>query len=144
MVSLGVGVLCALGGSVALAQSTAATAPPVTPAVTVVAKREPVVTVIAPRIAASEAPVTRRQSTTPARGKAVDADGDGLADAQTARSKTAVPRSDSRTATSVKSATAPRECGEQKPGSASKSACGKANPLYADKAAQARNPVHEP
>ena len=147
MVALSVGVLCALGGGVALAQSVAATATPVTPVVTVVAKREPVVTVLAPRVSASEAPVVRRRPTPARNGKAVDADGAGLADAPSSagRSIATTRSSQPRTASAaVKSAVASPDCGERKAETASKTTCAKANPLYADKAPQGRNPLHEP
>jgi len=147
LVALSVGVLCALGGDVALAQSAAATATPVTPVVTVVAKREPVVTVLAPRVSASEAPVVRRHPTQARIGKAVDADGDGLADAPSAAGRSIVTTRSSQPRTAsvpVKSAAASPDCGERKADSASKTTCAKANPVYADKAPRGRNPLHEP
>ncbi|HEX9773704.1 MAG TPA: hypothetical protein VGA44_09575 [Steroidobacteraceae bacterium] len=77
----GLALLGALGAGSAIAQSSAEPANAVTTAVTVSAQREPTITVLAPREAASGLPTGKRQHAPVTITKAVDVDGDGMADA---------------------------------------------------------------
>ena len=120
-----VGIVGALGAGPAVAQSPPPAQMEVTQAVTVVAQREAVVTVVAPRETPSAPKTAKPRQTPQGIGKAVDADGDGLADAPAAAAKA-------------------RDCGDKAARTTQKSACAKGNPLYKDKTVQGQNPLHEP
>jgi hypothetical protein len=77
----GLALLGAFGAGSAIAQSRVEPANAVTTAVTVSAQREPTITVLAPREAASGLPTGKRQHQPMTVTKAVDLDGDGMADA---------------------------------------------------------------
>ena len=119
------GILSALGAGSAPAQSTQPVQAQVTQAVTVVAQREPVVTVVAPRETPSAVKTVKRQQAPAGIGRAVDADGDGLADAP---------------ATAAQA----KDCGDKAVRTTQKSACAKGNPQYKDKTTQGQNPLHKP
>jgi hypothetical protein len=117
------------------------------PAVTVVAQREPVVTVLAPRETPSGTAAAKRSQTPSGIGTAVDADGDGIADAKgpaTRGSRTA-RASGKRTATAATAPSTAGTCGKDARGGA-EPACASArqNPVYEDKATQGQNSLHEP
>jgi hypothetical protein len=120
-----VGIVSALGVASAHAQSNPSTQAQVTQAVTVVAKREPVVTVLAPRETPAAATTAKRRPMPAGIGKAVDANGDGLADAPAAAARA-------------------KDCGDKAPRTTQKSACAQSNPQYKDKTAQGQNPLREP
>ena len=148
-------ILSASGGGAALAQSNTAAPAPVTEAVTVVATRVPVITVVAPREVPSGAATGKRQPAPVTTSKAVDRDGDGLADAPAA----AAPRdaatgrpTGKRQATAPASSTATdNDCDDaaERPGAprdAAKvpaSGCAKQNPLYKPSTVQGSNPLHQ-
>ena len=67
----------------------------------------------------------KRQQAPAGIGKAVDADGDGLADAPAAAAQA-------------------KDCGDKSVRTTQKSACAKGNPQYKDKTTQGQNPLHEP
>jgi hypothetical protein len=77
----GLALLGALGAASAIAQSSPDPANAVTTAVTVSAQRESTITVLAPREAASGLATGKRQHAPVTISKAVDLDGDGMADA---------------------------------------------------------------
>ncbi len=142
-------LLGAFGSGTAPAQSNTAPANTVPTAVTVAAKREPVITVLAPR-----EPATGEQQHVPVKiGKAVDLDGDGLADAPTkSRHAPPVPKArhdDDCDDAAERSATTPRDAAtgqasgkrEQPKADTAKSGCAASNPLYGQKTAQGQNPV---
>ena len=134
-----VGIAGALAAASGHAQNTPAPAQ-VTQAITVVAQREPVVTVLAPRETPNSAPARPAQPP-PGIGKALDADGDGIADAPVdaaGAGKSGRP-SGKR---SVPVAATAQECAD-KDRAAPASVCAKSNPLYTDKAMQGHNPVHQ-
>jgi hypothetical protein len=120
-----VGIVSALGAGPAVAQSHPPAQTQVTQAVTVVAQREPVVTVLAPRETPSAVKTVKRQQLPAGIGKAVDADGDGLADAPAAAAQA-------------------KDCGDKAVRTTQKSACAKGNPQYKDKTTQGQNPLHKP
>jgi hypothetical protein len=120
-----VGILSALGAGPAVAQSPPPVQTQVTQAVTVLAQREPVVTVLAPRETPSAVKTVKRQQAPVGIGKAVDADGDGLADAPAAAAQA-------------------KDCGDKAVRTTQKSACAKGNPQYKDKTTQGQNPLHKP
>ncbi len=120
-----VGIVSALGAGSAHAQSNPAAHAQVTQAVTVVAQREPVVTVVAPRETPSPVKTVKRQQAPAGIGRAVDADGDGLADAPAAAAQA-------------------KDCGDKSVRTTQKSACAKGNPQYKDKTTQGQNPLHKP
>ena len=120
-----VGIVSALGAGPAVAQSHPPAQTQVTQAVTVVAQREPVITVVAPRETPSAVKTVKRQQAPAGIGTAVDADGDGLADAPAAAAQA-------------------KDCGDKSVRTTQKSACAKGNPQYKDKTTQGQNPVHEP
>ena len=120
-----VSIVSALGAGPAVAQSHPPAQTPVTQAVTVVAQREPVITVVAPRETPSAVKTVKRQPAPAGIGTAVDADGDGLADAPTAAAQA-------------------KDCGDKSVRTTQKSACAKGNPQSKDKTTQGQNPVHEP
>jgi len=139
-----VGIVSALGAGSALAQSNASAQPQVTQAITVVAQREPVITVLAPR-EKSSGPAEPRRQAPPAIGRAVDADGDGLADAPagTARESTS-GRPSGKHGAPTAAAAKTKDCGDKAASATQKSACANNNPKYADKATQGQSPLHEP
>jgi hypothetical protein len=117
----------------------------VTEAVTVVAQREPVVTVVAPRETPSEAAAAPRPRTPPAIGKAVDADGDGIADAPAGAARTGTTgRPSGKRSPAATSAKPGPDCDDKDASATSKAACSQSNPIYKDKAAQGQNPLHVP
>jgi hypothetical protein len=133
------GIVSALGGVPAHAQSSAAAQQPqVTQAITVVAKREAVITVLAPRETPS-APATPRRQGPAGIGKAVDADGDGIADAPAGRNAATARLTNKRAAVA-----APAKHCDDKDASTVKPACVRNSPQPQDKATQGRNPLHEP
>lgn len=137
-----VAILSANWAAVANAQSNAASPAPVTTAVTVVAQREAVVTVVAPREVSSGQPTGKRQHEPVRVMKAVDADGDGLADAPapTARQGKTGKTSGKRTVGAPATAAASGEdCDDQD----KRAACAGSNPLHKDKATQSQNPLHD-
>ncbi len=155
-------ILSASGGGAALAQSKAAAPAQVTQAVTVVATRVPVVTVSAPREVPTGMPTDKRQPAP--RPKAVDRDGDGLADAPAPRDaatgrptgKLQATAPVSSTATdndcddaAERSVSAPRAAATSQPsgkheaGTAPASGCAKQNPLYESSTVQGSNPLHQ-
>ena len=135
------GIVSALGAAAALAQSNTSAPAQVTPAVTVVAQREPVITVVAPRETPSDAAAVKRRQAPPAGiGKAVDADGDGIADAA-ARAGTTGRTAGKR---SVPAAAPARDCDDKAARTAPGEACTKRNPLYKDKGVQGEPPLHAP
>jgi hypothetical protein len=138
-----VGIVSALGAGSALAQSNASAQPQVTQAITVVAQREPVITVLAPR-EKSSGPAEPRRQAPPAIGRAVDADGDGIADAPegTARESTSGRPSGKHGGPTTAAKT--QDCGDKTASTTQKSACANSNPKYADKGTQGQNPPHEP
>jgi hypothetical protein len=140
--------LAILGANWAIAanaQSNASAPPPVTTAVTVVAQREAVVTVVAPREAASGQPTGKRQHEPVRVQKAVDADGDGLADApapaerQGKTGKTSGKRTAEMPATAAQSG---EDCDDTNKRAAPDAACVKSNPLYKDDPKQGQNALH--
>jgi hypothetical protein len=133
-----VGIVGALAAVPAHAQSNAPAQ--VTQTVTVVAQREPVITVLAPRETSNAVPVTSPRQTPPGIGTAVDADGDGLADAPTPREG----KSGRPTGKQTVPAAAPRPACADKARAEATSACATSNPQYKDKAVQGQNPLHEP
>jgi len=120
-----VGIVSALGAGPAVAQSHPPAQTQVTQAITVVAQREPVITVLAPRETPSAVKTVKRQHAPAGIGKAVDADGDGLADAPAAAAQA-------------------KDCGDKAARTTQKSACAKGNPQYKDKTTQGQNPLHAP
>lgn len=147
-----VGILGALGAASAAAQSSAQAqvpaATPVTPAVTVVAQRVPVVTVLAPRETPSGAPAGKRQNVPASIGKADDADGERIADAPAvpARAARTAPSSDERATRARAASAAPgADCGEKDPRTAPASPCarGNPNPVHQDKVSSGVSPPHE-
>ena len=138
------GIVSALVGATAHAQSNNAPAQ-VTPAVTVVAQREPVITVVAPRETPSDAAAAKRRQPPAGIGKAVDADGDGIADAPAAAARAgATGRPSSKRSAPATAATQTGECDSKDAHAAPSSACAKNNPVYKDKGAQGENPLHAP
>jgi hypothetical protein len=151
------GIVGALSVGAAHAQSNASAQPQVTqavtvvaqrePAVTVVAQREPVVTVLAPRETASGTAAAKRPQTPSGIGTAVDADGDGIADAKgpATRGSRTGRASGKRTATATATASSTAGCTKDERGAAEPAcASAKQNPVYEDKATQGQNPLHEP
>jgi len=138
------GIVGALGAASGHAQSNESTQPQVTQAVTVVAQREPVITVLAPREKSSGPPTPKRQAPA-AIGRAVDADGDGLADAPagTARESTS-GRPSGKHGAPTAAAAKTKDCGDKAASATQKSACSNSNPKYADKATQGQSPLYEP
>lgn len=136
------GIVSALGAASGHAQST--TQPQVTQAVTVVAQREPVITVLAPR-EKSSGPAAPRRPTPAAIGKAVDADGDGLADAPAGAARESTSgRPSGKQGVPTTAAAKTQDCGDKTASATQKAACANSNPKYADKATQGQNPLHEP
>ena len=135
-------ILSANWATVVHAQTNAAATPPVTTAVTVVAQREAVITVVAPREPSSGQQTGKRQHEPVRTQKAVDADGDGMADApapaarQGKTGKTSGKRSPEAPATA---ATPGQDCDDEDP----RASCARSNPLYKDKATQSQNPLHD-
>ena len=111
---------------------------------TVVSHREPVITVLAPRENLSDPAEPRRQAPA-AIGRAVDADGDGLADAPagTARESTS-GRPSGKHGAPMTAAAKTQDCGDKAASTTQKSACANSTPKYANKATQGQNPLHEP
>jgi len=139
-----VGIVSALGAGAAHAQSNDSVQPQVTQAVTVFAQREPVITVLAPRETPSAVKTARPQQSAARIGKAVDADGDGLADASAAAAREGATGRPSGKRTDPTAAAQAQDCGDKAARTAQKSACAKSNPQYKDKTAQGQNPLHEP
>lgn len=137
-----VAILSATWAGSALAQSKAASpapAPaPVATAVTVVAQREAVVTVVAPREASSGMPTGKRQYNPVRITKAVDADGDGLADAPATAERQGKTGSTKRVAATPAAATDTEDCDDKD----ERTACKDQNPLYTDGTQQGQNPLH--
>ena len=140
------GIVCALLAPTAHAQSNTSAPAQVTPAVTVVAQREPVITVVAPRERPANAASVKRPQPPPGIGKAVDADGDGIADAPAtgARAGASGRASGKRSATAAAASTPSGDCDDKDARAASSRACAKSNPLYKDKGTQGENPLHAP
>ena len=131
------GIVSALGAASGHAQSNESTQPQVTQVVTVVAQREPVITVLAPREKSSDPAASRRQ-TPAAIGRAVDADGDGLADAPAGAARESTSgRPSGKHGVPTAAAAKTRDCVDKAASTTQKSAC-------ANKATQGQNPLHEP
>jgi hypothetical protein len=146
-------LLGAFGSGTAPAQSNTVPASTVPTAVTVAAKREPVVTVLAPRERSTGMQTATQQHAPVTIGKAVDLDGDGLADAPS-KSRHAPPVPKARhdgdcDDAAERSATTPRDAAtgqasgkrEQPKAETAKSGCAAGNPLYGQKTAQGQNPL---
>jgi hypothetical protein len=140
-----VGIVSALVAVNAHAQSKTAPPAQVTTAVTVVAQREPVITVVAPRETPSDTASAKRQQPPTGIGNAVDADGDGIADAPaTAARAGATGRPSGKRSAPAAPATQAGDCDDKEAQAALSSACAKSNPLYKDKGVQGENPLHAP
>ena len=138
------GIVSALGAASGHAQSNESTQPQVTQVVTVVAQREPVITVLAPR-EKSSGPATPRRQAPAAIGRAVDADGDGLADAPAGAARESTSgRPSGKHGAPAAAASKPQDCNDKAASTTQKSVCANSNPKYADRVTQGQNPLHEP
>jgi hypothetical protein len=138
------GIVGALGAASGHAQSNESTQPQVTQAVTVVAQREPVITVLAPR-EKSSGPATPKRQAPAAIGRAVDADGDGLADAPAGAARESTSgRPSGKHGAPAAAASKTQDCNDKAASTTQKSVCANSNPKYADSATPSQNPLHEP
>ena len=102
------------------------------------------ITVLAPREKSSDAAAPRRQASA-AIGRAVDADGDGLADAPAGAARESTSgRSSGKHGVPTPAAAKTQDCNDKAASTTQKSVCANSTPKYANKATQGQNPLHEP